>query len=946
MILQDKEMRITIKTICFVFLFGLNCLLFAGEYECLTETKPITLKNHGELRLKFSTTKVKQRVLLSIQARIVIPRDTGATITPVSEEGYAGLLKGAGGMRGDYCLKIKINDKEVSPDTIEVINKKEIVDANSPVKNEKTNVTRIPMYSNGKWFLKADDDYVPGKYSFSTTDGIYSTRAYYSHYFEYLFNLTNLRFGPNTITLKVEMPAQMKDLSVEIKEVGVINPDMNFIVTAYDWMEAVFPWQTPRIENPSILKTKGSRNEYVPAAFSIYGLEDIPNIDIKISELRNSTSNSTIQPESIKIFQVKALERKSLGESAFISLMPFIPEEWINYSPELLIPIEEEKPSLKKFQTQPFFVDIKLPDSISSGLYSGKMKILSKDKILTEIPVEVEILPFDLSEARQKYWMWRIQWTPVWKPENIACLQDIKDHGFTGLVRTCGASFKFSVNKEGTVLVDGTEYESFVQVLKKTGLAMQIADDQVSSQLISAVLKHLDIKVKNIATEVVALPEETQQKIKPLVIQGFRKVKDICDQLGLILYIFPIDEPCGTPWKRAWTSYVAGLAKEAGLGTWSTRNNWYWNANLDIGVAGELMINYMYLDPRIVKGKYKGDLAFDALPMIGAFRDRPEYNFNGTIDEVRIYNRALTDDEMLNQHEKPADGDIIAYYSFDSARTDTAVDLSGQGNDARLFNNPEPVSGKKGYALRFDNNKENHLLPPNRKYDLNKGWSISIWYKGSGCLFGKTYGFYYAPGQIRYTTTEEYTFFTFGAAHDPYQWAHLTLVFDPVNKEIKAYTYDNEIKDWYRKNITWMYEQIRSMPPKNPRFKTGIQNWYYGNFGMLRNITTFCYDWNANHLYVVYPKDGNRFNPEGKWYRTLGWEGTRAGINDARYLQTLVDVLQKKAGMNERQAIEKVKEIITPISAGYDGINKVIETFGCYENMRKKVVDEIMKYYH
>jgi hypothetical protein len=154
---------------------------------------------------------------------------------------------------------------------------------------------------------------------------------------------------------------------------------------------------------------------------------------------------------------------------------------------------------------------------------------------------------------------------------------------------------------------------------------------------------------------------------------------------------------------------------------------------------------------------------------------------------------------------------------------------------------------------------------------------------------------------------------------------------------------DEAIRRWHRDNIGWNYVQIRSHETQASRFKTGVMAWHYGRLGALKNITTFCYDWNATNLYVVYPKGGDRFNREGKWYHTLGWEATREGIDDSRYLQTLVRALQDKKGLSERQAVAKVQEILAPIGVSYLGIGETLIHFGSYHALRNRIIDEILK---
>jgi hypothetical protein len=73
--------------------------------------------------------------------------------------------------------------------------------------------------------------------------------------------------------------------------------------------------------------------------------------------------------------------------------------------------------------------------------------------------------------------------------------------------------------------------------------------------------------------------------------------------------------------------------------------------------------------------------------------------FNGLIDEVRIYNRALSEEEIRYLYNR---GAPIAHWKFDEGKGNIAYDSSGNGNNGTLVNDPTWVQGKFGSALSFD----------------------------------------------------------------------------------------------------------------------------------------------------------------------------------------------------------------------------------------------------
>ncbi|OGZ43466.1 MAG: hypothetical protein A3C84_01945 [Candidatus Ryanbacteria bacterium RIFCSPHIGHO2_02_FULL_48_12] len=91
--------------------------------------------------------------------------------------------------------------------------------------------------------------------------------------------------------------------------------------------------------------------------------------------------------------------------------------------------------------------------------------------------------------------------------------------------------------------------------------------------------------------------------------------------------------------------------------------------------------------------------------------------FDGLIDDVRIYNRALSSDEIKRLYSmggsklqtsrkggSSLDQGLVGYWSFDAGdmAKNTAYDRSGQNNTGTLTNGPKRVVGKLGQALNFD----------------------------------------------------------------------------------------------------------------------------------------------------------------------------------------------------------------------------------------------------
>jgi hypothetical protein len=102
---------------------------------------------------------------------------------------------------------------------------------------------------------------------------------------------------------------------------------------------------------------------------------------------------------------------------------------------------------------------------------------------------------------------------------------------------------------------------------------------------------------------------------------------------------------------------------------------------------------------------------------MGKFLQGPSDFWDGTIDEVRVYNRALSEGEISrlyqmdeikfqsSQTDKLTDG-LVGMWSFDgpdvNMSTNTAYDRSPVGTNHGTINGATPVIGKRGQGLSFD----------------------------------------------------------------------------------------------------------------------------------------------------------------------------------------------------------------------------------------------------
>jgi hypothetical protein len=114
---------------------------------------------------------------------------------------------------------------------------------------------------------------------------------------------------------------------------------------------------------------------------------------------------------------------------------------------------------------------------------------------------------------------------------------------------------------------------------------------------------------------------------------------------------------------------------------------------------------------------------------------------DGKLDEVRIYNRALSASEIkalydgskqtvVNKTNKSVlTNGLVGHWTFDGKDIyqTSALDSSGQGNTGTLTNGPTPIIGKIGQALNFDGSDDYVVLPDEGLPNGASAASFSAW---------------------------------------------------------------------------------------------------------------------------------------------------------------------------------------------------------------------------
>ncbi|MFW0837855.1 MAG: DUF2341 domain-containing protein [Candidatus Komeilibacteria bacterium] len=157
-----------------------------------------------------------------------------------------------------------------------------------------------------------------------------------------------------------------------------------------------------------------------------------------------------------------------------------------------------------------------------------------------------------------------------------------------------------------------------------------------------------------------------------------------------------------------------------------TYGNWYY-----VTFVYQSNAKQIYINGEIMNTSSGGITGDSTLSAIGAGYATTSYTADGEIDEVRLYERALSAKEVRDLYNW-APGPV-AYYNFDEKTGTTAYDKSGNGNNGTLTNMDAAtdwVSGKYGSALDFDGVNDYVNIPDpgaNSVFDVTQNLTISMW---------------------------------------------------------------------------------------------------------------------------------------------------------------------------------------------------------------------------
>ena len=185
--------------------------------------------------------------------------------------------------------------------------------------------------------------------------------------------------------------------------------------------------------------------------------------------------------------------------------------------------------------------------------------------------------------------------------------------------------------------------------------------------------------------------------------------------------------------------------------------------------------------------------------------------FKGQLDDVRIYNRALTAAEVVTDSVTPVAGDgtpppppppppppgpaPVAAYGFEETSGSLTVDSSPYGSLAQISGATRIAAGKNGRALDFDGDQDRVIAPDASQLRINGSMTLSAWVKPDSTTGWRTVLLKEVSGSHSYSLYGAADPYDGGNAGDPMgfmhqtglrgpgrlptgQWSHLAMTYD------------------------------------------------------------------------------------------------------------------------------------------------------------------------
>lgn len=274
-------------------------------------------------------------------------------------------------------------------------------------------------------------------------------------------------------------------------------------------------------------------------------------------------------------------------------------------------------------------------------------------------------------------------------------------------------------------------------------------------------------------------------------------------------------------WKRSysgsigWTAYfglsntVISYVNNDATHTEGTTTSDAWQHIVVVSEAGtmKLYINAVLVDTKNNSAGFQKNTT----PLLIGNDENNNY-FNGSLDDIRIYNCALPDSEILSLYHEPSSCSAIVYWPFDNNADDIIASNNANVHGATLVSDR---FGNANSAYSFDGIDDYLEVSDSPVLNFGGAGTISLWVKQNGdpgCLLWKRFyigstgwTMYFAQPNLLVNYVNSNAVYTKGNATSDV-WQHIVLVSDGNYSRLYI---DGELTD--SKNTSGFQESSASL---------------------------------------------------------------------------------------------------------------------------------------
>lgn len=285
---------------------------------------------------------------------------------------------------------------------------------------------------------------------------------------------------------KVQKPEDAAVVYVERNPIPVATSsekENGFIVYPSHSLKMSFEHSRPDSIRLMDINAFAAQDEIIPITFCLYALRDLDNVQLAISELRNSDggviNKTSMTPHIVKYLTKRFMYQKSqhlVSAPAYITLL--------------------EKPvSIFANRSEKFWINFKCPSNAKPGIYTGTLTIKTHNAF-HKMPIQIQVLPFKLPEPKGlMYGLYYMSYNQVFgnlktvdamRAQVRHDLADMRMHGMTSIGICNGVDPEsYTVSDEGKIKFHfngNTLFELIMEAYKEFKFTEPVIDMSKAAQ--------------------------------------------------------------------------------------------------------------------------------------------------------------------------------------------------------------------------------------------------------------------------------------------------------------------------------------------------------------------------------------------------------------------------------------------------------------------------------